>query len=176
MAIDTGLGKTLQQLFFAEQVYRNTGKPVLILCPLGVRQQTLREAERWGIDAPVQVVQHGDLIDGITITNYDRVHLFKTHEYSGIVLDESSILKSFDSATRQDLTGRFLHTPYKLCCTATPAPNDHMELGNHAEFCGAMGRNEMLSMFFVHDGETPQNGDSRAMPQINSGNGWRRGP
>ena len=151
--LDTGLGKTLQQLAWADEVAKHTGERVLLLSPLGVRHQTLSEARKFNIETPVKICSDGlDVEDGITITNYDRLHKFDTRDFAGVVLDESSLLKSFTSSTRDELTERFRQTPYKLPCTATPAPNDAMELGNHAEFCGAMGRNEMLSMFFTHDG------------------------
>jgi superfamily II DNA or RNA helicase len=144
---DCGLGKTLMQLEWA----RHIGGKCLILTPLAVAAQTAREAEKIGIKAQV-CRSHHDVIDGINISNYERLHKFDPGEFKSIVLDESSILKSFDGKTRNQIITTFGNTPYRLACTATPAPNDHMELGNHAEFLGVMSRTEMLSMFFVHDG------------------------
>jgi hypothetical protein len=152
----TGLGKTLQQLVWAEKVAEHTALPVLILAPLAVAQQTVREGERFGIAVHL-CREQGDVRAGINIANYERLHLFDPTAFGGIVLDESSILKAFDGKTRNQIIESFASTPYKLACTATPAPNDYMELGNHAEFLGVMSRVEMLAMFFVHDGgETQQ--------------------
>lgn len=148
---DCGLGKTLMQLAWADQVHQHTGHPVLILAPLAVASQTAQEGARFGIDAVV--VEHPEeVINGINITNYDKLDRFDTSAFSGVVLDESSILKSFTGKVRTALINAFCRTPYRLACTATPAPNDYMELGNHSEFLGVMTRTEMLSMFFVHDG------------------------
>jgi DNA modification methylase len=147
-----GLGKTIMQLAWAEQVCNHTGGKVLVLTPLAVAAQTVREGEKFGIDA--RVSRDGELLDSdrIVITNYESLHKFSAVDFDGIVLDESSILKSFTSSTRNQIIGMFNRTPFKLACTATPSPNDHMELGNHAEFLGVMSRTEMLSTFFVHDG------------------------
>lgn len=149
-----GLGKTLQQLCWADRLVKyGHARRVLILCPLAVAQQTKREAEKFGIETDVKVCREGrEVTSGITVTNYERLHKIDASVFDAVVPDESSILKGYDSSTRKQLTDAFHRTPYKLCCTATPAPNDHMELGNHAEFIGAMSRSEMLSMFFVHDG------------------------
>lgn len=148
---DCGLGKTLMQLAWADQVHRHTGKPVLILAPLAVAAQTAAGGRRFGIDAVV--VEHPEgVVLGINITNYDKLDRFDTAVFAGVVLDESSILKSFTGKVRTMLIKAFSRTPYRLACTATPAPNDYMELGNHSEFLGVMTRTEMLSMFFVHDG------------------------
>jgi superfamily II DNA or RNA helicase len=144
---DCGLGKTLMQLEWA----RHIGGKCLILTPLAVAAQTEREAEKIGISAQVCRSGH-DVINGINIANYERLHKFDTNEFKSVILDESSILKAFDGKTRNQIIGAFGRTPYRLACTATPSPNDHMELGNHAEFIGVMSRTEMLSMFFVHDG------------------------
>lgn len=146
----TGLGKTLIQLEWAKQVHRKTGNNVLILAPLAVASQTVREAKK--IDLSVtHIRQDKNVTDGINITNYEQLHNVDLTKVGAIVLDESSILKSFTSRTREQIINTFKDTPYKLACTATPAPNDHMELGNHAEFVNVMSRTEMLSMFFVHD-------------------------
>ena len=139
------------QLQWAKQVSEHTGKPVLILAPLAVAQQTRREGEKF--DVPVTVCRtQRDVIDGVNITNYEMAEHFKAETFSGVVLDESSILKDYSSKTRQLLTDMFQDTPYKLCCTATPAPNDYKELGTHAQFCNIMTQTEMLSTFFCHDG------------------------
>jgi hypothetical protein len=123
---------------------------VLILAPLAVAQQSLREAKKFGIDLAYerQSVSKSKII----ITNYEMLEHFSASEFSGIVLDESSILKSYSGALRNQIISAFDRTPYRLACTATPAPNDFMELGNHSEFLGALTRVEMLSTFFVHDG------------------------
>lgn len=148
---DCGLGKTAMQLQWAKQVSEHTGKPVLILAPLAVAQQTRREGEKF--DVPVKVCRtQKDVADGVNITNYEMVEHFSAEAFSGVVLDESSILKDYSSKTRQLLTEMFQDTPYKLCCTATPAPNDYKELGTHAQFCNIMTQTEMLSTFFCHDG------------------------
>lgn len=143
----TGLGKTAMQLSYAD----NIPGDVLILAPLAVSQQTVREGAKFGITVTYCRSQE-DVRPGINITNYEMLHKFKLDHFAGVVLDESSILKSFDGKMRNMIIESFANTPYKLACTATPAPNDHMELGNHAEFLGVMTRTEMLSMFFVHDG------------------------
>jgi len=143
---DCGLGKTFMQLEWS----RHVPGDVLILTPLAVAQQTAAEARRFGISAAVS--RDGKKGAPITITNYQQLHKFDLSEYSGIVLDESSILKSYDGKTRTAIIEASLDLPFRLACTATPAPNDHMELGNHAEFLGAMSRAEMLATFFVHDG------------------------
>ena len=124
---------------------------VLILAPLAVSQQTVSEGIKFGVS--VKYCRHADEVEtGITITNYEMLDHFDVSRFAGVVLDESSIIKHFDGKMRKQIIESFSETPYRLACTATPAPNDHMELGNHAEFVGAMTRSEMLSMFFVHDG------------------------
>ena len=148
---DCGMGKTPMQLEWARQVHNHTGGNVLILAPLAVAAQTRREGDKFGIGVTVCRSQ-SDVKDGINVTNYEIMHKFDLASFDGIVLDESSILKSFTSATRNAIIDGFKSTPYKLACTATPSPNDYMELGNHAEFVGAMTRTEMLAMFFIHDG------------------------
>lgn len=146
-----GLGKTFIQLSWADQVHLHTGGRVLIVAPLTVADQTKREADKFGYTAKVCESQ-ADCIDGINITNYEKLEKFVAKEFVGVVLDESSILKSYTGKVRNQIIEMFANTPYKLACTATPAPNDYMELGNHSEFCGVMTRAEMLAMFFVHDG------------------------
>ena len=147
----TGLGKTLMQLEWARHIHNRNNKQVLILAPLAVASQTVQEGQKFGIDVTLCRSQE-DVRTGINITNYDMLHKFDPSAFDGIVLDESSILKSFTGKVRNQIIESFAATPYKLACTATPAPNDHMELGNHAEFLGVMNRSEMLAMFFVHDG------------------------
>ena len=146
-----GTGKTPMQLEWAWHVREHTGLPVLILAPLGVARQTVREGQKFGIDVTLCRNQ-SDVRSGINITNYEMLQHFEPQAFGGAVLDESSILKAYDGKTRTQIIEAFSQTPYRLACTATPAPNDHMELGNHAEFLGIMSRTEMLSMFFVHDG------------------------
>ena len=138
---DCGLGKTFMQLEWAYRVADYTKSKVLILAPLAVVEQTKREAVKFGID-----------ITNIDVVNYEQLDNIDTTIYSGVVLDESSILKNFEGKTKKSIIDAFANTPYKLACTATPSPNDPMELGNHAEFLNVMSRNEMLSMYFVHDG------------------------
>ncbi len=138
---DCGLGKTLMQLEWSNQVNKRTNKPVLILAPLAVCGQTIQEAGKFGIS-----------LENIIIKNYEQIDNIDTSLFSGIVLDESSILKNFEGATKKLILERFKHTPYKLACTATPSPNDPMEMGNHSEFLDVMSRNQMLAMYFVHDG------------------------
>lgn len=148
---DCGLGKTPIQLSWAHQVCTHAGGMVLILAPLAVADQTKREAEKFGYTAKV-VESQSECISGINITNYEKMDKFVANEFVGVVLDESSILKSYSGKVRTAIIQNFHSVPYKLACTATPAPNDYMEIGNHSEFCGVMTRSEMLSMFFVHDG------------------------
>lgn len=151
---DCGLGKTPQQLVWADNIRRKKGD-VLILAPIAVSSQTVKEGKKFGID--LEYSRTGEKSKtGITITNYEMLSHFCPDDYAGIVLDESSILKSFTGKIRTEIIELFSQTPFKLACTATPSPNDLMELGNHAEFVGAMTRSEMLSMFFVHDGGETQ--------------------
>lgn len=145
---DTGLGKTFMQLEWAKQVNRYTNKPVLILAPLAVVQQTIKEGDKWDI----RIELYGNHYAPIHISNYDQLDNIDTSIYSGIVLDESSILKNESGKTRQQIIDCFKSTSYKLACSATPSPNDHMELGNHAEFLGVCTYLEMLAQYFVHDG------------------------
>jgi hypothetical protein len=147
MFADCGLGKTLCQLEWARQ----SGERILILAPLAVAEQTIAEGKRIGLD--VRKVDRPDSGPGIQITNYEKLHHFIGAPYDGIVLDESGILKSLDGKTRTMLLREFTAIPRRLCCTATPAPNDLSELANHAEFLGVMSRVEMLATFFVHDSD-----------------------
>ena len=148
----TGLGKTLQELAWAQAIARHEDGPILLVTPLGVAHQTVKEAVKFGIGG-VAYARHGGEISGpLVVTNYDRFDRFDISDFAGIVLDESSIIKSHDSATRQIMIETCCDVPYRLCATATPAPNDYIELGNHAEFLGVMSQKEMLAMFFVHEG------------------------
>jgi len=151
---ECGLGKTFQQVEWARIVAEHTGARVLILAPLAVAHQTVSEAARLGV--AVRYARSQDQVNGmperVIITNYDMLSAFDAEEWGGVVLDESSILKAYNGTTRKQITDAFANTPYRLACTATPAPNDHMELGNHAEFLGLIGRNEMLATWFKHDG------------------------
>lgn len=151
-----GSGKTRMQLQWAQKVHEHTGKPVLILAPLAVTQQTKREGETCGIT--VNVVRNQEqCVNGLNITNYEMLQHFDAAPFAGIVLDESSIIKHKEGKFRQMIQDMFEETPFKLCCTATPAPNDFMELGTHAQFLGVMKQTEMLATFFVHDGGETQN-------------------
>lgn len=149
--LDTGLGKTLCALEWGRVVVEHTGLPVLMLAPLAVAAQHEREAVKFGIDA--KAIRDPSQMDGarIYITNYDRLDKFDPDEFGGVVLDESSILKSFHGATTRALIAAFRNTPFRLCCTATPAPNDHAELGQHSEFLGVMSQSQMLTRWFIHD-------------------------
>lgn len=145
----TGMGKTLMQLEWASQVTRHTGGKVLILCPLAIAHQTEKEAREFGLSGSAVREQTNDTIQ---IANYENLHKFNPSDFSGVVLDESSILKSFSGKIRTQIIEAFSGVSYRLACTATPAPNDIEEIGNHAEFVGVMKRVEMLAMFFNHDG------------------------
>lgn len=148
---DCGTGKTIMQLDFARLVCKYTGGNALIVAPLSVVKQTQKEGYRFGIDTNVCRCQN-EVTHGINITNYEILDHFDADAFNCVVLDESSILKSFTSTTRNELIDMFGRTPYKLCCTASPSPNDHSEIGNHAEFLGIMSRTEMLATYFIHDG------------------------
>ncbi len=150
--IGCGLGKTIIQLSWAEQVYRHTGKDVLIIAPLSVVEQTIREARKFGISEVTNCRNDEDVKEGLNITNYEMVDRLNVSRFVAVVLDESSILKSFTSKTTADFTERFYRTPYKLLCTATIAPNDFTEIGTSCEFLGIMSRTEMLATYFIHDG------------------------
>jgi len=153
---DTGLGKTRIQVAWANRVFEHCGGPVLILAPLCVAQQTVRESSH--VQAHVDYVRGQAQISdpGVYITNYEMAGAFNLERFCGIVLDESSILKSVDGKTRADLLARCQNIPFRLSCTATPSPNDYMEFGGQAEFLGVMSQAEMLAMFFVHDGGETQ--------------------
>ena len=152
---DTGLGKSRMQLAWADAVHRETKHDVLILAPLAVAAQTVAEGSEIGVKVN-QCRDGAEVQAGITITNYDRLHRFDTSRFGAVVLDESSVIKHHTSKTLATLLEAFAQTPFKLCATATPAPNDWTELGTHAEFLGICTQIEMLSEFFVHDGGETQ--------------------
>jgi hypothetical protein len=152
---DCGMGKTPIQLEWAKHVVKHTNGSVLILAPLAVSEQTIREGNKFCIH--VEKLESDPLGNpGIYITNYEQYHKYEPCKWSGIVLDESSILKSYTGKYRNEIIENSKYIPFRLACTATPAPNDFMELGNHSDFVGSMSRTEMLSMFFVHDGGETQ--------------------
>ena len=151
----TGLGKSRMQLTWARHVSEHAGRPVLILAPLAVAKQTAAEGASIGVSVTV-CREQSDVRPGVNITNYDRLHLFDASVFGGVALDESSIIKHHHAKTLATLIAAFGDTPFKLCCTATPSPNDYVELGTHAEFLGVCTRTEMLSEFFVHDGGSTQ--------------------
>lgn len=146
---DCGLGKTLMQLVWAENVVRHTNKPVLILAPLAVTRQTQREANKFGIEASVSL--DGRIKPGINIANYERLHYFDSGVFAGVVCDESAILKSFDGTRRAQITDFMKKVPYRLLCTATAAPNEYIELGTSSEALGYLGYMDMLSRFFKNN-------------------------
>lgn len=162
--LDTGLGKTLCQLAWADHVVRRTGGRVMLHCPVGVRQQTYNESVKFGIQSDVLIADKGDALPErcIVIANYEKIHKFDTSKFTGVVLDESSILKSFTGTIKRSLCDNWSHARYRLACTATPSPNDHMELGNHSQFLGVMNSNEMLSRWFYND--TMQAGGYKILP------------
>jgi len=151
--LDTGLGKSLCELEFARECAEETGKPSLILTPLAVAGQMVREGQKFNIDAR-QIREQSEVGQGVMVANYERLAKLDPTCFGAIVLDESSILKSFAGQTRAKLQEAFRDTEYRLCATATPSPNDHMELGNHAEFMGVMRQQEMLSKWFINDTST----------------------
>ncbi|MBP8308708.1 MAG: hypothetical protein KAY46_15655 [Burkholderiaceae bacterium] len=151
----TGLGKSLMELVWADAIHKETGKDVLHLAPLAVSAQLEREAHKFGIDAR-HIRLSPEVGPGINITNYQKLDHFDLSQFGGVILDESSILKSVDGHYRTRLIESCAHIPFRLAATATPAPNDFMELGNHAEFLGVMSYTDMLATFFTHDGGETQ--------------------
>ena len=148
--MDTGLGKSITQMNFAYCVWKHTNKPVLLLAPLAVVFQMLSEAKKFGFE--LSRVENGILKNGLNITNYEQLDkLNGVEKLAGIVLDESSILKSFTGSTKRTLIEMFKDTPYKLACSATPSPNDYLELGNHSEFLNVLPSYEMIMRFFIND-------------------------
>lgn len=151
--LDTGLGKTACQIEWARQCAEKSNGRALILTPLAVARQIEREGQRWGY--PIRVIRdQSEAVDGINVCNYDRMDKLDPQEFGAVALDESSILKSFTGKTTRALIAAFAGHRFRLSATATPAPNDHMEIGQHAEFCGVMQANEMLSRFFINDTST----------------------
>jgi hypothetical protein len=147
----TGTGKTAMQVSWADVIAKHTNGTVLILAPLAVSKQTCRESMKFGIHInPCRT--SADVQPGINIANYEMLHHFDPSQFTGIALDESSIIKAFDGKMRKAILEFARNIPFRLACTATPSPNDYMELGNHAEFLGIMSYTEMLATFFVHDG------------------------
>jgi len=151
---DCGLGKTPMQLKWAEAVSEETALPILIVAPLAVSEQTLREAAKFDV-APARVcASQDDVGDGINITNYEKLHHFDPDAFGGVVIDESSILKSYDGKTKQAIVDFAEPINYRLACTATPAPNDYTEILNHAEFLGVMSEKEAKALWFTQDGNS----------------------
>lgn len=167
---DTGLGKTYMQLVWADNVVRYTNRPVLLLTPLAVAYQTVQEAGKFGIDAvrSGKGEHHGRAC--VVVTNYERLHMFSPADFSGVVCDESSILKSFDGATKEAVTAFMLKVPYRLLCTATAAPNDYIELGTSSEALGYLGHIDMLGRFFRNQNGTAAAGGDRMFGKANE---WR---
>lgn len=149
--LDTGLGKTAVELEWAKRVVEHINKPVLLFAPLAVGLQHQREAEKFGIEAKIVKCQDDIKGAGVYISNYDRNHLFDSHKIGAVALDESSIIKSFGGKTSTALMAFASGKQFSLAATATPAPNDHMELGQHSQFLGAMPSNEMLARWFITD-------------------------
>jgi len=148
--LDTGLGKTFCQLEWANQVFQKIKENIIIFAPLAVSYQTQREGKKYGIKVHISRGMN-DIKSGINIANYEIMDNFDLNKFGGIVLDESSIIKHFGTKTSSELIKKCRNVKYKLCCTATPAPNDYMELGMHFEFLGVMKRSEMLATFFIND-------------------------
>lgn len=155
---DTGMGKTIQQLAWADAIVKHTNGKVLIVAPLAVSKQTAQEGEKFGIKVNI-IENEDDIKEGISVTNYEKLHKFDLSQFIGVCLDESSILKSYSGKTTMELIDTFRYTPYKLSCSATPSPNDYTELGNQAEFLNVMTMSEMLATYFIND--------------ASHGNGWR---
>lgn len=149
--LDTGMGKTAVELEYGKRVVEHENKPVLMLAPLAVGKQHMREAERFGVEASIARDQSDVTGARIYITNYERLHLFDRHAFGGLILDESSIVKSYTGKTTRALMEFGQEVRWKLPATATPAPNDHMELGQHAQFLGVMDSSEMLARWFIAD-------------------------
>lgn len=154
---DCGLGKTPMQLVWAQNVVEKTCKPVLVLTPLSVGQQTVREAHKFSIEAAQS--RDGKVVAPITVTNYQQLHKFDWKEFGGVVCDESSILKNFDGQIKGQVTDFMRKLPYRLLCTATAAPNDYIELGTSSEALGDLGFVDMLSRFFKKAEKTTRRGD-----------------
>ena len=149
---DCGTGKTLMQLEWGIQIHKKVKEPILLLAPLAVAEQTKKEFNKLKSKTKIKIVYDGsEIIDGINITNYEKLHKFNASKFKGIVLDESGILKNHTGVFRTQIIDFVQNIPYRLACTATPAPNDYMELTNHAEYLGVQSRVELLSTYFIHD-------------------------
>ena len=146
---DCGLGKTILQLVWAENIIRKHGGKIIIFTPLAVGIQTQREAERFGIEA--KRVKDGEVADRISITNYEQMHKYNSNDFIGCVCDESSILKNFKGVHKQEITKFMRKMSFRLLCTATAAPNDYIELGTSSEALGELGFMDMLGRFFKND-------------------------
>lgn len=157
---DCGLGKTAMQLTWAENVARHTDKPVLILTPLAVAAQTVREGEKFGVEC--HQIRDGKAVGRIVVTNYDKLHQFDPSDYGAVICDESSILKSFNGSTRKAITRFMAKMPYRLLLTATAAPNDYTELGNSSEALGELTYSDMLRRFFAQLDDKGQKREERA--------------
>src|SRR5574343_105175 len=166
--LDTGLGKTLIELAIAREYVRETGKPVLILCPLAVAFQFVAEAAKFGIDG-VSYSKDGTIESDIVLTNYERLHYFNARDFDCVILDESSILKNFEGATKADVTAFLRNVKYRFLFTATPAPNDYIELGTSSEALGHLGYVDMLGRYFKNNKNTVKasQGD-----MVNAGADW----
>ena len=170
---DCGMGKTVMELAWAQNIVRKENKPVLNIMPLAVSHQTIREGEKFGIECVRSM--DGKVAGDITVTNYERLHLFNADDFAGVICDESSILKNFDGIRRRIVT-EFLRTrPYRLLCTATAAPNDYIELGTTSEALGELGYMDMLGRFFKNDQNSlhPTSGLGRWERGLLSQNKWR---
>lgn len=149
---DCGLGKTLIQLEWSNKIYEKHNKPILILTPLAVSMQTLQEHAKFNMNTPIKIIKtNEDVINGLNICNYEKLHLLDCSKFVAVVLDESSILKNYTGMYKRLIIKSFKTTQFKLCCTATPSPNDDKEMGNHSEFLNIMPSNEMLSRWFIND-------------------------
>lgn len=165
---DCGMGKTLQELVWAENVARHTGRPVLILTPLAVAAQFVREGERFGIEV-VRIASGSPPRPGIYVTNYEKLHLLEPGDFAAVVCDESSILKDFDGQRRREITEFMRRMRWRLLGTATAAPNDYTELGTSSEALGYLGHMDMLGRFFKND----QNNASTGRGYLGKHNAWR---
>lgn len=151
---ECGLGKTPSQLAWSQAVVEHTGKPVLILAPLAVAKQTIREGDKFGIRVRYAVDSSELKAGEVVVSNYERLQAFDPSLFGGVVLDESSILKAYSGITKRRILEAFAQTPYRLACSATPAPNDHLELGNHSEFLSALSSHQMIARWFINDTST----------------------
>jgi len=150
---ECGLGKTGQQLAWAAACAERTGKPSLVLAPLAVAKQTVREARKFNLPGAYAADQ-ASAVGDVVVTNYERLEGFEPSRFGAVVLDESSILKAYSGVTKRRLLESFASTPYRLCCSATPAPNDHLELGNHSEFLSVLSSHQMIARWFINDTST----------------------